>query len=199
MSTVASLEFDAAAHRYSIGTRELLSVTQVLTNAGLIDSQWFSEESRLRGTYVHQAILMHVEGDLAEDSLDPALQPYYQAFRAFIDESGFQIDACEERLFDEALGVAGTLDIRGRFPRPALRHPGVDIIDIKTGSLPSWVGYQTAGYARMLPRELGAVRWRWALHLQGDGTYRLIQLDKRTDEAVFLAAVTVAQAKRGWL
>lgn len=199
MSAVAALEFDAGAHRYSIGNKELLSVTQALTNAGLIDSQWFSEEARLRGTYVHQAILMHVEGDLAEESLGPVLLPYYQAFRAFMDESGFHVDACEERLFDETIGVAGTLDLRGHFPRKALTRPGVDIIDIKTGTVPSWVGYQTAGYARMLPRELGAVRWRWALHLQSDATYRLIPLDKRTDEAVFLAAVTVAQAKRGWL
>lgn len=195
----AVLQFDEAQHRYSIGERPLISVTQALTEGGLIDTRWFSEEAALRGTYVHQAILMHVEGDLAEESLDPVLRPFYDAYRSFVAASGFVVEACEERLYDETLGYAGTLDLRGHFPRPALRSRYVDVIDIKTGHIPSWVGYQTAAYCRLLPRELPPVRWRWALNLRADGTYKLEPLEKRTDESVFLAALTVAQAKRGWL
>lgn len=193
------LAFDPVAHRYHVGDRELISVTTALTEAGLIDSRWFTDESAARGTYVHAAIQLHHEGDLAEDSLDPVLQPYFAAYLKFLSETGFQIDACEERLCDETLGYAGTLDLRGRIPRKALRFPGIDVIDIKTGMVPRHVGPQTAAYARMLPRELGAVRWRWALHLRDDATYSLIPLEKRTDETVFLSALTVAQFKRGWL
>lgn len=199
MSTSAVLQFDETNHRYSIDGRELVSVTQALTVAGLIDTRWFTEESALRGSYVHAAIQLFHEGDLAEDSLDPALMPYFTAYRRFLDETGFQVDACEERVCDEALGCAGTLDLRGRLPRPALKYPGIDLIDVKTGHLPTWVGYQTAGYARMLPRGVSATRWRWCLNLQPDGTYRLEPVLKPTDETVFLAALTVAQAKLGWL
>jgi hypothetical protein len=195
----ALLDFDPVAHRYRVGDRELISVTQALTAAGLVDTRWFNDDAAARGTYVHAAIQLHHEGDLAEDSLDPVIQPYFTAYLKFLSETGFELDACEERLFDETLGFAGTLDLRGRIPRKSLRHPGIDIIDVKTGMVPPHVGPQTAAYARMLPRELGALRWRWALHLRADATYALLPLENRTDEAVFLAALTVANFKRGWL
>lgn len=191
------LQFDEAQHRYRLGERELLSVTNLLTEAGLIDKRWFNEEAALRGTYVHAAVVMHHDGDLAEESLDPVLQPYVAAYFKFLAESGFVLDAIEERVFDEALGCAGTLDLRGLFPDTP---PNVtNIIDIKTGNIPSWVGWQTAGYARMLPASVQPSRRRWALNLRADGTYRLEPLKTRTDEQVFLSALTVVQAKRGWL
>ena len=193
------LEFDAAAHRYSLDGRKFLSVTTALEEAGLIDSRWWTEEACIRGTHVHAAIALDREGDLDDESLDPVLRPYVDAYRRFLHESGFEVDASEERVCDELLGAAGTLDVRGRLPRPALKHPGIDILDIKTGAVPSWVGYQTAAYARMLPRELHPIRWRWCLELNPDATYRLHPLTRATDERVFCAALTVAQAKRGWV
>lgn len=190
----AVLQFDEAAHRYTLDGRELVSVTQALTEAGFIDARWFTDEAALRGTYVHAAVALHVEGDLAEDSLDPVIRPYFTAYLAFRRESGFVVDACEERICDPVLGYAGTLDLRGQLP--SQRPPRVDILDIKTGAVPSWVGYQTAAYARLVP---GVLKRRWALQLRADGTYRLDPLTNTTDERVFLAALTVAQAKRGWV
>lgn len=190
------LVFDPVTHRYRLGGRDLISVTQALTEAGLIDARWFNEDAALRGTYVHQAILLDHEGDLEEESLDPVLGPYFKAYRKFRSETGFVVEACEERLFDELLGVAGTLDLRGRFgSSPDSRL--INIVDIKTGTVPSHVGYQTAGYVRLSP--VGQAYARWCLNLRADGTYRLEALTNRTDEKVFLAALIVAQAKRGWL
>lgn len=191
-AVAGGLRFDEALHRYSLDGRELISVTQALTEAGFIDTRWFTDEAALRGTYVHAAIAMHADGDLAEASIDPLLRPYFDAYLSFRLESGFDVAACEERVYDEAAGYAGTLDLRGQFPNQS----GVDVIDIKTGSIPAWVGYQTAAYARLVA---GAPRRRWALNLRGDGTYRLEPLTAKTDERVFLSALLVAQAKRGWL
>lgn len=196
MSAVA-LAFEPIRHRYSLGTRELVSVTQALAESGLIDTRWYTEDAAIRGTYVHAAIVLHHDNDLAEESLDPGLRPYFDAYRFFLDHSGFQVEAIEERVFNEALGIAGTLDLRGRFPDTP--PTATNVIDIKTGCLPMWVGFQTAGYARMLPAGLPPLRRRWALNLQADGKYRLEPLTKRSDEGVFLAALTIAQAKRGWL
>ncbi len=190
--TATALRFDEAAHRYTLDGRELVSVTQALTEAGFINTQWYTEDAAMRGTYVHAAVALHAAGNLAEDSLDPILRPYFDAYLSFRLESGFVVAACEERVCDEAAGYAGTLDLRGQFPDQS----GVDVIDIKTGSIPPWVGYQTAAYARLV---IGAPKRRWALNLRADGTYRLEPLKVRTDERVFLAALTVAQAKRGWL
>lgn len=186
----AVLQFDDVAHRYSLDGRELLSVTQALSEAGLIDRQWFNDGAADRGTRVHAAVqAFHATGELPEDET----APFFDAYLSFQMDAGFDIDGVEERICDPLLGYAGTLDLRGRF---RAQVSGVDLIDIKTGTVPPHVGYQTAAYARLVP---GRPMRRWALHLKANGTYQLVPQVKRTDERVFLAALLVAQAKRGWL
>ncbi len=186
----AVLAFDPASHRYTLGERELVSVTQVLRDVGFIDDRWFTEQAALRGTAVHAAVdRFHVTGDVPTDDV---CAPFFDAYLAFRQASGFDVQVVEERICDPLLGYAGTLDLRGRFS--GFNH-GDDVIDIKTGNVPTWVGYQTAAYARCLG---GRVR-RWALQLRANGSYSLQPLTARNDERVFLAALTVVQAKRGWL
>lgn len=187
-----TLQFESASHRYSLGDRELISVTQALTEAGLIDGRYFTEGAATRGTAVHEAVQVFAGCGVVPD--DDVVAPFFDAYLKFQMEAGFTVAASEERVCDPLLGYAGTLDLRGRF----VKYPtGVDVIDIKTGSVPPHVGYQTAAYARLLPG--GTAKRRWALNLRADGSYRLEALTARTDERVFLAALTVAQAKRGWL
>lgn len=189
-----AVDFDPVAHRYTLEGRELISVTQVLEAAGFIDTQWYTDEAARRGTAVHEAVQrLHAGDENPSADLEAGDVPYFDAYLAFQAESGFVVDGSEERVCDALAGYAGTLDLRGRFPRFV---GGVDVIDLKTGSVPSWVGYQTAAYARLLT---GAPKRRWALNLRTDGTYRLLPLEARTDERIFLAALTVAHAKRGWL
>lgn len=186
----AVLQFDEAAHRYTLGGRELLSVTQALQEGGLIDKQWYTDESADRGTRVHAAVqAFHQDGAVPDDHT----ASFFDAYLAFQMDAGFDIDAAEERVCDPLLGYAGTLDLRGRFRS---QMSGVDLIDIKTGTVPEHVGYQTAAYARLIT---GTPKRRWALHLKATGRYALVPQIKRTDESVFLAALLVAQAKRGWL
>jgi hypothetical protein len=192
------LTFDEVAHRYAIGERELLSVTRVLDEADLVDKIGWSDAVRTRGTFLHAAIVLFHDNDLDVVSLDPILAPYLNAYVKFLAESGFIADAIEEQVWSESLRVAGTLDLRGRFPcdLPAMTN----VVDVKTGDVPDHVGYQVAGYAFLLPKypTCPPIRKRWALNLRGDGTYRLIPLTNPHDEAVFLAALTLAKAKRGW-
>jgi RecB family exonuclease len=188
------LAFDAVAHRYTYGDRELISVTQALTEAGFIDTRWYSDEAAQRGTAVHAAVQRF--HDCGEVATDDACAPFFDAYLSFQMQAGFDVHATEERICDPVMGYAGTLDLRGRFRSQA---SGVDVVDIKTGAIPAWVGYQTAAYARCIDGTATARARRWALNLRADGTYRLEPLTKRTDTQVFLAALTVAQAKRGWL
>jgi hypothetical protein len=190
------LAFDAAAHRYALGDRELLGVTSVLAEAGLIESRWFSEDAAARGTYVHQALALLHQDDLDLDALPADRRPYIEAYVRFVEQSGFTCEAWEERVWCERLGCAGTLDLRGQFP---VNRAYAHVIDIKTGGVPSWVGYQTAAYALLLPPTVTFARKRWCLQLGADGAYRLHPLTKVTDEKVFCAALTLAQAKRGRL
>lgn len=191
---MTALQFDEATHRYTLEGRELISVTTVLREVGLIDDRWFTEDSARRGTAVHAAVQRFLSaGEVAVDDITGA---FFDAYLAFQQEAGFQVEAVEERVCDPVLGYAGTLDLRGRFLRFA---DGVDVIDIKTGAVPSSVGYQTAAYARCVDGTATVLARRWALNLRTDGAYRLEPLTKRTDVKVFLAALTVAQAKRGWV
>lgn len=188
-----ALHFDPVAHRYTYAGRELISVTQALTLCGLIESHNYTPEAAERGTAVHAAVQGFHAGGFDPSALSDECKPYFDAYLAFTAESGFVMCGCEERVCDPVLGYAGTLDLRGQF-----RHlpEGVDLIDIKTGTVPEWVGYQTAAYARLVT---GRPIRRWALNLRMTGAYRLEPLTARTDERVFLAALLVAQAKKGWL
>lgn len=190
--TSAAFRFEPEAHRYYLGNRELLSVTTVLRDVGLIDPQWFTEEARLRGEYVHTCVALHHEGTLDNATVDPMIEPYFAGYLLFLAETGFAPELVEEQVHNEALGLAGTLDLLGRLPA----HPpgSKDLIDVKSGHIPPTVGLQLAGYVRCLPP--GAYR-RWCLNLPGDGTYRLDRCADRKDDGVFLAALQVAQFKRG--
>lgn len=187
------LTFEPVAHRYRLGTRDLISVTQALTEAGLVETSWFTPEAARRGTALHAAVQLYLETEAVPT--DDSLKPFFDAYLNFHLDAGFVASASEERVCDPLLGYAGTLDLCGCFAHLDHSSHGSDLIDIKTGHVPEWVGYQTAAYARLLPE----VRRRWVLNLRADGTYRLQALTNRTDERVFIAALTVAQAKRGWL
>ena len=192
------LTFDEPTHRYRHGERELIGVTAALDAAGLIDSEWWTDGSAMRGQQVHAAVrMLHTDRTrgYSDNEYGDTLAPFMRAYHRFERESGMVIDASEELHCDPLLGAAGTLDLRGALPPVG---PWIDIVDIKTGTIPSHVGYQTAGYARLLPVAMrGRVR-RWVLNLRADGTYALRPLTNAADTRVFLAAVIVAQAKKGW-
>lgn len=198
MPSVALLQFDPALHRYVLDGRELISVTTALKEAGLIDERHFTEEARLRGEYVHAAISMHVDGDLAPESIDPKIQPYFDGFLRFMAESRATVHHCEQRLCDEAMGYAGTLDLLVAFPSAGAGRERYGLIDIKTGYVPPSVGPQTAAYLRCARAWLpvGTLIQRFALNLPGDGSYRLVPLTNAQDELDFLAALRVAHFRR---
>lgn len=188
------LVFDEAAHRYSLDGRDLISVTTALQEAGMVDTTHWNEEARLRGQYVHQCIALEAEGALDEDSVDPLVRPYFEAFRKFQRETSVALEMVERRVCDPLLGYAGTLDAIGRWPDGKRT-----LFDWKSGFFPPMAGPQTAGYLRCA-REFyptGERITRAGLHLRGDGTYRLIEFTNIVqDEHDFIAALRVAQFRR---
>ena len=199
MSTVDPpvLAFNEAEHRYFIGSRELISVTTALREAGMTDERFWNEHARLRGQYVHSAVALYAIGELDEASLDPALVPYFDGYLKFLTDTGVAIEHSEKRVADPALGYAGTLDLIVRWPET--RYEKRTLIDAKTGSFPPMAAAQTAAYLRCA-RALyptGTLIARAGLHLPGDGTYRLIEFnDIVQDEGDFMAALRVASFKR---
>jgi hypothetical protein len=189
MAPMPVVDFVASTHRYYLGDRELPHVTGILKDAGLVDDRWFTEESRLRGQYVHLATHYLDDGDLVEDSIDPAYAPYLHAYGRFLELAQPEWTFVEWRVVDPLLGYAGTLDRAGVLMLTGTKT----LIDIKTGSIPPWAGIQTAAYKRCLPEPH---TWKRAvLNLKGDGSFALEDLTDRRDEARFLAALDLWQWK----
>ena len=212
------LEMDDVEHRAfwtEHGTRkELARLTSAMADVGLIDTQYFTEASRARGTMIHAAVKLLFDGaDVRlsfRDSWPTSYDGYWDGYLAFLAETEFEPELCEEDICDLGLGYAGRLDLVGRLPR--LEEGPVDLIDVKTGSAPPYVGAQTMGYRRRLLIDgvpAGRVR-RWALELPGNGRYRLLPLNMHkdsprinrevdlADEQIVLAAVRIMRWKRGW-
>ena len=181
------LYFDSTTHVYTWQPteadppRRLLSVTDVLRRAGLVDTTGFTDEVRERGSRAHAAIALDHTSMLDESTADDVM-PWVLTWRRFVAESGFVVRAAEQMVSDPVRGYAGTYDARGAFAngRPVL-------LDIKTGHPQPWVGAQLAAYARCVT----GVHARFVLHLTPD-RYALTECRDRHDEQLFLAALTVA-------
>lgn len=186
------LRFDPATHRYTLGARVLVSVTQAIEEAGLVDWSRIEPETLLyaqrRGSGVHLACQFWDEGDLDETTLEPVLVPYLGAYRAFRDTGVFTLDpaSIEVPLASPTLGCAGTPDRVGWVDGDRA------VLDLKaTYGLAPVTGIQLAGYALLT----GAVR-RFGLQLRPDGTYRLREFRDPGDTRVFLGALGVVHWKR---
>lgn len=187
-----SLHFDEALHIYTWhegdSVRRLLSVTEILGRAGMVNRIGWTDEARDRGTRVHAAIALDISGEFNADA-DADLLPWVLQWRSFCADSGFVAFESEQRVCDATLGYAGTYDVRGWLKRPCrlVRAVRPVLLDIKTGALPDWCGVQLAGYARCL----ASSHRRFGLALTNE-RYQLTEYRDRADERVFLAACAVA-------
>lgn len=194
--------FDRERHEYRLGGRVVPSTTQVLRAAGFIGRSFASDYSRRRGEYVHLACHLHDRGVLDEESLDPVIAPYLQAYRSFLEATKFDVLLSEEPLVSVSHRFGTTPDKLGIFKGvPAL-------VEIKTGIVQPWVALQTAAQELAVkdrfPEYRKAKLRRYALGLRPDGTYLITgPFDNKSDREVFLGAlachtwkVTTAPAAR---
>jgi hypothetical protein len=182
--------FDADAHTYQIDGVEVVSVTQALVESSMVDTKWFTEWARHRGSTVHRAVELLIKGTLKLNSIDPRIQGYLDAYERFRDDTGFECFETERRVWAPTKGFAGTLDQLGAF-----RGATTAIVDVKTGALGWQVGIQLSGYSDGYHLETGNnVDRLVGLRLKVDGTYTM----KRyvPEHLDWRAALRVAQRKR---
>jgi hypothetical protein len=186
---MSELTFDENLHRYLIDDVPAVSVTQALVDAGLVDTRWFTDFARDRGSAVHKAIQLHEEDDLDESSIGDDVRPYFEAYLKFKAEYSWCPVGTEIQVWDKAHGFAGTIDQLGE------AHGALAIVDFKTGQLSPAVGIQLTGYQILLQLQRSEkVQKLLAVRLVGDGSYK-IQTYK-SDPGVFFAALKIAQWKR---
>ncbi len=191
------LTFDAEKHEYRHGGALVPSVTQIIDSHKLIDSTWFTDDSRDLGTYVHQATELddRPDVDLDEATIHERIRPYLEAWRQFRQDARIParcIYAIEEKAYSEIYRFAGTID------RVVMLGCQETVIDIKTGQPAKWHRLQTAAYNILRP----AATRRACVYLAGDGRYHVrVHADTERDTAAFVAAVKsyhAAEALRNW-
>lgn len=187
-----ALLFDPETHRYSIGGRNLPSVTTVLKGTGIIDTSgpWFTPYHRDKGKAIHAACEYLDGNSLDWSTVDERIIGYVRAWQSFLLESGSQILNVERQLYSPDYGFAGTVD-------RVLNWRGArTVVDIKTGGAEKWHRLQTAAY-QILD---GYATARACVHVREDGKFR-VELhpmkDAATDRARFLAALTTYNAMSG--
>jgi hypothetical protein len=190
-----ALKFDEGTHRYSLDGVPLLSVTQTLKGAGLVEydnlpiARDVLEHARQRGKAVHSACHFLDEDDLELTSLDPEIDGYVRAWEKFKQESGVTFSEIEVRHNHPIYKYAGTPD------RLGLRQMRKGVYDIKTYECAPWTALQLSGYEMMVRPETEAPLERWGIWLKKDGTYKANQFSDKNDGQVFLACLTVASWK----
>lgn len=178
-----------AAHVYTDSSGAVYdSVTSFLAQGGFVDDEWFTPESRLRGSYVHQAIDLDLQHDLAEPADDDPIRGYILAARRFLVEAQTMTLFAELPLADPTLRIAGTLDWLGQV------HGTATIVDWKSGQPQPAHQLQLAAYKHLaFVNELGARFARATVYLRPDGTYKMVSHTDRHDWQIAQAALTLAR------
>lgn len=188
-----NLTFRPERHEYRIDGVVVPSVTQVLSEAGLIDGQWYTEESQLRGRTVHIMTALDDEGGLDESKVADEHRGYLNAWRLFRAEATWVVLDSEEAIYHPVWCFAGRYDRRMCTFEDA---PYSLIVEIKTGGAEHWHQLQTAAYERCVMHAIPPTVQRYAIYLADDGTYKLRKHDDPADWDVFLAALALANWKR---
>lgn len=155
-------------------------VTDILTAMVPIDTRWFTDFARDRGTAVHRATELYDQGTLDPTTVGPEVAGRLRAYERFHAECNPDIMTIEERVENHGMRYCGTLD------RRMLLDHVEHVIDIKPPGEHPWHRLQVAAYAACYQTRLH----RAVLHLHDDGSYRLRRyLADREDEKVWYAMV----------
>lgn len=178
------LELDRETHQYS---NWLPAVSDIMEAAGLVDKTFFTKESRERGTMLHLVCEYYDQGDLDEDSVDPAIAGYFEAYKNWRKLSGLteKREWIEIPVSDKAHTYAGTPD------RVILRRPR-SIVDLKTGSYLKHHPIQLAAYVNCLDDPFSYSRF--GLYLKDNGKFSVREFPKSeymADLAIFQSALNI--------
>lgn len=160
-------------------------VTEVLSRAGLIETEWFRSFDLARGSALHAATHYLDEGDLDWKTVDPVISGRLRSYQQFLSDLRPENLLVEERVHHPLYRYQGRLD---RLVCIGGRH---GVLDLKGPSKAAWQGLQLAAYAACF----GVPLARWSLHLS-DERYLLVEHRERTDWGVFTAALSVVSWRK---
>lgn len=166
--------------RYRVDGQPRLSVTQILSLSGQIDSAWFTPLAAERGSRVHRWCEQYDRGE-TPDELPSEWMGYCDAYIQFLHATKpvWATDGIEREVHHHGLQIAGRVD------RIAASFFGLRaIVDLKTGGQSPWHARQLAAYSSM-----SGGGTRWAVYLSATGKYTLTRYSDVHDYREFLADV----------
>lgn len=144
--------FDAETHRYEdLATgRVLPSITQMLKAAGLIDTRFYTDEGRDRGSAVHELTAAYDLGGLHLGSCVAEFKPYLQHYALAIGQLNHDWKHIEVAFAHPVYRYAGRPDRVGSV------FGGLKAVaEIKTGAPEKWHGVQLALQCMLVEEDLG--------------------------------------------
>ncbi len=194
MIRLEKLEFDAAAHQYTLNGRRIPSVTQILgqvVDFSMVPPDILERKCAI-GQALHNAIALEIENDLDHDSIDAAVLPYFEAWRKFVADigRGLVVHAAEMPIASATYQYGVTPDIWGSINGERA------VIELKsTATIHPSTALQTAAQVQAITEggywiAKGTPR-RFALQLQPSGKYRLQEFTAKGDFGVFIALRSV--------
>lgn len=184
------IDFDPNLHLYRVNGYVLPSVTQILRLSG-VASHWNDKNTDYclsLGRSVHVASAYSDEGSLDEDSVPGDVLPYLEGWRRFLVDSGAKFKHVEKPCV-ASLGFACTPD--------RVLEDG-SLLEIKTGRLASWHGYQLAGQAIAMETPYA----RRSVVLLKPGGYSRHEFSDTGDldkfRSCFTVANIIAKQRGGW-
>lgn len=178
-----TLVFDSENHEYRYDGRPKTSVTQRITQAGLLGAgaAFYTPATAERGTAVHLAC---ADYDLGRPvTLPEQWAGYLTSYTTWCEMTQPEWSAVEEPRYSVTYDIAGTPDRLGTMG-------GRDVVlDIKTGTAADWHGVQLCLYDLLCDELPPRQRRRIALYLCADG--RMAQSVTFTSDHDFHQAVSL--------
>ncbi len=180
-----AFHFDDALHKYTLGSKVLPGITGIIKACRYVDTRYYTQETRDRGTHVHLAVKYLHKGTLDWSSVLDSYVGYVMAYERFAREWNLKVSIFERPMFHPDLLFAGTPDIVG-----TVLDNVPSIVELKTGPVMKWTALQTIAQ-ELLVRAWAddkSIRYRrWGVTLNADGTYskpkEFIHFER--DEAAF--------------
>lgn len=167
---VVDTEYDDATHTYTMRGIRHRSVTQTLTDAGLIDTRYYTDDACARGTRIHKAIELW-DGCKAPEQMGLGATDlgYWRAYTDWLAESQTRTVAREQRV------NFGHVDLVG-----VSRAQRLGVYDFKTGPEADWHSAQIVAYWQLVRSTIGEPDLdAWLIYLRGNGRYRAVRLAQR--------------------
>lgn len=171
--------FDPADHRYTTLDGQVLpSITQMLDKTGWIDDRWYTEESSVRGTAVHDLTASYDMGALDPSTLESRYKGYVLAYVALSHVLRPEWEEIETMDAHPQLHFAGRPDRKGKVFKVRT------VADLKTGAKEKSHQIQTALQAILVSWRSSLPPHAWQrlnLYIKASGRYSVEHHRDRRD------------------